>query len=80
MASQPGLRRTGKIRVTTPLATRPRPLRFVLSRCRIYKIKKIKETLACFLYLLSSEARDVCMVVGKAASGGPHPPPLVKPD
>jgi hypothetical protein len=26
MASQPGLRRTGKIRVTTPLATRPRPL------------------------------------------------------
>ena len=25
-ASQPGLRQTGKIRVTTPLATRPRPL------------------------------------------------------
>ena len=30
MASQPGLRQTGKIRVTTPLATRPRPLRIVV--------------------------------------------------
>ena len=75
MASQPGLRRTGKIRVTTPLATRPRPLHHTKQKKKDMNATICKTMMMCAVLTSSSEARDGCMVVGKADPRGyPHPP------